>query len=172
MDPVVWLALAWLVARSRRPAGGPVGMTLVTILPDPARVAQAATSAGLAGLRFETYQLYRRWSVEAARLADGWGPHWDVLVTSTTRTQADQAALYAQGRTAPGPIVTHIDGITRQSMHQQGRAWDFVPRLRRVAQWGDRDRFKSLGRAGTDIGLIWGGDWSEFPDLPHLEDRS
>lgn len=31
----------------------------------------------------------------------------DILVTATSRTNAEQAALFAQGRTAPGPKVTN-----------------------------------------------------------------
>ncbi len=46
----------------------------------------------------------------------------DVTVVETVRSQARQNALYAQGRTAPGPVVTW----TRNSKHSQGRAADLM----------------------------------------------
>ncbi len=46
----------------------------------------------------------------------------DVTVVETVRSQARQNALYAQGRTAPGPVVTW----TRTSKHAQGRAADLM----------------------------------------------
>ena len=48
-----------------------------------------------------------------------------LLVTCTYRSAADQNALYAQGRTTPGAIVTVARGF--QSMHQFRCALDIVP---------------------------------------------
>ncbi|MCC7195135.1 MAG: hypothetical protein IT356_06215 [Gemmatimonadaceae bacterium] len=45
-----------------------------------------------------------------------------VRVAETTRTQGRQEALYAQGRTDPGPIVTW----TRNSRHRSGAAADLI----------------------------------------------
>lgn len=42
----------------------------------------------------------------------------DFSVIEGRRSQERQQELYAQGRTRPGPIVTHRDGIERLSMHQ------------------------------------------------------
>jgi peptidoglycan L-alanyl-D-glutamate endopeptidase CwlK len=46
------------------------------------------------------------------------------LITCTLRTGAEQDALYAKGRTAPGAVVTHARA--NQSAHQYGLAIDFV----------------------------------------------
>ncbi len=46
----------------------------------------------------------------------------EVTVVETVRSQARQNALYAQGRTVPGPVVTW----TRSSKHLQGRAADLM----------------------------------------------
>ena len=46
----------------------------------------------------------------------------EVTVVETARTQARQDALYAQGRTTPGPVVTW----TRNSRHLTGRAADLM----------------------------------------------
>ena len=48
-----------------------------------------------------------------------------VMVTSGYRSFAEQNALYAQGRTKPGNIVTNAKG--GQSLHNYGLAVDVVP---------------------------------------------
>lgn len=47
-----------------------------------------------------------------------------LLITCTLRSGAEQDALYAKGRTAPGAIVTRAQA--GQSAHQYGLALDFV----------------------------------------------
>ena len=46
----------------------------------------------------------------------------DVSIVETVRSKARQDALFAQGRTAPGPVVTW----TRQSKHLKGQAADLI----------------------------------------------
>ena len=41
-----------------------------------------------------------------------------MIVTDGARTDEEQQALYAKGRTLPGKIVTNADGITHRSAHQ------------------------------------------------------
>ena len=41
-----------------------------------------------------------------------------VAISETLRTAAEQDALYAQGRTKPGNIVTNAKGSTYKSQHQ------------------------------------------------------
>lgn len=45
------------------------------------------------------------------------------------RTKAEQDALYAQGRTKPGKIVTNAKGSSYSSMHQWGVAFDFYLKM-------------------------------------------
>lgn len=85
----------------------------------------------------------------------------------TYRSPARQAALYAQGRTTPGPIVTHK---RTGGYHSDGLAADIV--------WFDADNrphwdgpealWARLGHAARSQGLVWGGDW-KFRDKPHLQ---
>jgi peptidoglycan L-alanyl-D-glutamate endopeptidase CwlK len=83
-------------------------------------------------------------------------------VTSGRRTQAEQDALYARGRTAPGPVVTW----TRRSRHVEGRAVDIVWRTPEGVTWdGPWERWGVLAEAA---GLVWGGRWRR-PDRPHVE---
>ncbi len=59
-----------------------------------------------------------------AWLMDLGGAGIDPLITCTTRSGVEQAALYAKGRSEPGPIVTKA--MPGQSAHQYGLAIDFV----------------------------------------------
>lgn len=102
-----------------------------------------------------------------------------VRITSGYRSATEQDALYAQGRTAPGSVVTQARG--GQSMHNYGLAVDvaFVradnPRL---VEWPEpgAPRFAlwaQLGAAVQRVGggaLEWGGAW-QFIDRPHIQHR-
>jgi peptidoglycan LD-endopeptidase CwlK len=87
----------------------------------------------------------------------------DYIVTCTLRTQAEQDALYAQGRTAPGKIVTW----TRKSRHISGTAFDIAIKKEGIISW-DADDYKAAGLVGESVGLTWGGSWDK-PDNPHFQ---
>lgn len=90
-----------------------------------------------------------------------------VKITDTRRDQAEQDALYAQGRTTPGSIVTNAKYPT--SAHNWGLAFDFCRNVP-GKEYDDSDHFfKKVGILGKSIGLAWGGDWQSFVDKPHLE---
>ena len=93
-----------------------------------------------------------------------------VICTCTLRTNAQQAALWAQGRTAPGAIVTWARPGT--SLHEMGRAFDVVPMRGGVCVWGttgaDGVLWRQLGAIGEGLGLTWGGRWAN-PDFPHFQ---
>lgn len=85
------------------------------------------------------------------------------------RTVAEQNALYAQGRTKPGKIVTKAKGDTYSSMHQWGVAFDFY-RNDGLGAFNDNDGFfTNVGRIGKSLGLEWGGDWKSIKDKPHFQ---
>jgi peptidoglycan L-alanyl-D-glutamate endopeptidase CwlK len=44
-----------------------------------------------------------------------------IKIGETLRTKAEQDALYAQGRTTPGNIVTNAPGSSYSSYHQWGK---------------------------------------------------
>lgn len=93
----------------------------------------------------------------------------NVLVTETFRTVQEQDALYAQGRTKPGSIITRCKGADYQSPHQWGVAFDFCRNVR-GREYDDSDGFfRKCGAVGKSIGLFWGGDFRSFVDKPHLE---
>lgn len=94
-----------------------------------------------------------------------------VGVAQAMRTIAEQNALYAQGRTKPGAIVTNARG--GQSNHNYGVAVDlFVyPGTFAKAEFlqPSDTRMKKIVAAMKKRGMKWGGDWSSFKDYPHFE---
>ena len=91
----------------------------------------------------------------------------DVLITSTYRDAESQAALYAQGRTAPGPKVTNAK--PGQSWHNWRCAFDFVPLVNGKAQWNDAALFKRCGEIAEGVGLEWAGRWKTFTEMAHCQ---
>jgi len=100
----------------------------------------------------------------------------ELLVTCTYRSFEEQDALYKQGRTSPGRIVTGAQAGS--SFHNVRRALD-VAILRPDTgvldwEWLDEPESKVYWRILREIGeaqgLHWGGDWDR-PDKPHFEDQ-
>lgn len=75
----------------------------------------------------------------------------DVLITSTFRDNESQNAIYAQGRTKAGRIVTNARG--GQSWHNYRLAFDFVPVVNGKAMWNDARAFKRCRQIGENLGL-------------------
>lgn len=90
-----------------------------------------------------------------------------VIVTQALRTFAEQDALFAQGRTKPGSIVTRAKGGF--SLHNYGVAFDIVPIINGKADYKNLELFDRIGTLGEQIGLEWGGRWKTFPDRPHFQ---
>lgn len=90
-----------------------------------------------------------------------------VGISETFRTKAEQDALYAQGRTAPGSIVTNAR--YPYSAHCWGVAFD-IYRNDGKGAYNDNDGwFAKCGTVGKKLGLFWGGDFRSFTDKPHFE---
>lgn len=102
-----------------------------------------------------------------------------MFVVSGVRTDAEQLALYHQGRTTPGKIVTNCDGVIKRSNHQThsdglGHAVDcaFVDNKLTVEDetWSPNSPWSAYGALAKAVGLHWGGDWvSSLNDRPHVE---
>lgn len=85
------------------------------------------------------------------------------------RSIAEQDALYAKGRTAPGSIVTNAKGSSYSSHHQWGTAFD-IYRNDGTGAYNNNDGFFDLvGTIGVKIGLEWGGNWKSPVDKPHFQ---
>ena len=90
-----------------------------------------------------------------------------VGISQTWRTKAEQDALYAQGRTAPGSIVTNC--LYPYSPHNWGVAFDIYRNDGKGAYYDADGWFKKCGQIGKQLGLFWGGDFRSFVDQPHFE---
>ncbi len=85
------------------------------------------------------------------------------------RSAAEQDALYAQGRTKPGSIVTNARGSSYSSMHQWGVAFDVIRNDGKGAYNTSGNWFQKVGNIGKSLGLEWGGDWTSPVDMPHFQ---
>lgn len=99
-----------------------------------------------------------------------------VVITDGHRSVGEQDALYEQGRSEDGRIVTYAEG--GESYHNYGLAIDFAIETKdgRVV-WdmnydgndnGESDWMEVVDIA-KDLGFTWGGDWENFKDYPHLQ---
>lgn len=93
----------------------------------------------------------------------------DILITCTFRSNEEQDALYAQGRTKPGLKVTNAKA--GQSPHNKGLAIDFVPMVHGKPQWDEPDRFRIAAYVAmqADPTCEWGGQWPKWKDFPHIQ---
>jgi RHS repeat-associated protein len=105
---------------------------------------------------------------EANLMADGVSDN-TYRITQGMRTFEEQDALYAQGRTTPGSIVTKAKG--GQSNHNYGLAFDIVgitSKGKATYNLSDNE-WGMLSQMAHATGLKWGGNWKTFKDKPHFE---
>jgi peptidoglycan L-alanyl-D-glutamate endopeptidase CwlK len=91
-----------------------------------------------------------------------------IKIISGLRTFAEQDALFAQGRTQPGDIVTKARGGF--SNHNFGIAFD-VGVFEGQKYLPDSVKYRAVGVLGADLGLEWGGNWKTIVDQPHFQLR-
>jgi peptidoglycan L-alanyl-D-glutamate endopeptidase CwlK len=100
----------------------------------------------------------------------------DILITCTWRSGTEQAALYAQGRTKPGAIVTRAKA--GQSKHNfmiagepAAKAFDFVPLVNGKPVWdASHPHWAKAGKIGMALGLNWyGAPGAPFKEYPHMQ---
>lgn len=93
-----------------------------------------------------------------------------LVLTHTYRNRAEQDALYAQGRTQPGPKVTNARyGQSPHNTEVQGQpgasAFDVMFIVKGVKTY-DTTNYDKAGQLAQACGLVWGGT---FKDKPHYE---
>jgi len=100
----------------------------------------------------------------------------EVRIVQGLRTIEEQNALYAQGRTKPGPKVTNAKGL--QSNHNWGLALDFCLLINdKEISWSltnDLDKDKKADwfeviAIFEKYGWSSGARWKSFTDNPHVE---
>lgn len=93
----------------------------------------------------------------------------EIEVIQGFRTIAEQQALYEQGRTKPGHIVTNAAG--GHSWHNFGLAVDcVVENLDGSIDWNDsHPAWKRMEEVGVSLGLVSGANWKRIVDAPHFQ---
>jgi peptidoglycan L-alanyl-D-glutamate endopeptidase CwlK len=114
----------------------------------------------------------------------------DVLITCTHRTGAEQDALYAQGRTKPGKVVTNAKaGQSSHNFTMGGKpaslAFDIVPLRHGKPVWGisgngmddnpaddekdDLELWQNIRAVAEKAGLSSASRWVKMREWPHFE---
>lgn len=91
-----------------------------------------------------------------------------VNIIGGTRSVEEQDALYAQGRSSGGEIVTNARG--GYSTHNFGIAFD-IGVFSGNRYLADSPLYKAVGALGMALGLEWGGHWTSVVDQPHFQLR-
>jgi peptidoglycan LD-endopeptidase CwlK len=93
-----------------------------------------------------------------------------VIVIQGLRTFAESNALYAQGRTEPGPIVT--DAPAGESYHNYGLAFDFAMITDGKDDYVVGPHWMEVVATMKAAGMTWGGDFpANIVDNPHFENK-
>ena len=113
-------------------------------------------------------ELAKRWALAEAAYRDKYPPPLpQVFITAALRGNEEQDKLYAQGRTAPGQIVTNARG--GQSLHNYGLAFDVAFKTKTGSVDWSPIHFQRFAEIAKSFGLAWGGDWRRSKDFPHFE---
>ena len=98
----------------------------------------------------------------------------DVLITCTYRTIAEQDAIYAQGRSVPGHIITNARG--GDSFHNYRCAIDVVVMRSGKPLWSVfapdgtmEPEWQKLGELAAAQGVEWAGTWEHFKEYAHFQ---
>lgn len=138
-------------------------------------------SRKVADLHFEVRWRWDRLQAAAALIGH------PIFVTCTLRPPEEQTELYNQGRTTPGPIVTHAEAW--ESYHQplvwdaheedfKACAVDFAFRPPDDPETEVREDqtgvswegpWDVIGSMAEVLGFQWGGRWARGRDMPHVQ---
>lgn len=94
----------------------------------------------------------------------------NVIVVFGYRSPDQQQALYDQGRTKPGSIVTNAKpGQSAHEFHAAIDCW-VLSEDEKTIDWSNKE-FPGIIReeVGKSPGLTWGGNFKNFKDNPHIE---
>ena len=83
-----------------------------------------------------------------------------VLVTETTRTDAEQYQHYLNGASQAKTPSFHAE--------HAGLAFDICKNAK-GQEYSDERFWEAAGRVGKAMGFTWGGDWTSFIDKPHFQ---
>lgn len=124
-------------------------------------------------LHSKVQQVFRNWIAECQILAKAHGYEYKAI--SGNRSWDEQAKIYAQGRTAPGKIVTNAK--PGYSNHNFGIAVDMgVFKDGKYLDASKPSEAEAFHRRAASVAekynIEWGGNWLRFKDYPHFEYRT
>jgi len=153
--------------RTAQAVAAKLGIVVTTPASTPAAPAPTgggidSRSAGnIATLRKDAQGKAREWLLKCLEAGI------NVKIICGNRTYQEQDALYAQGRSTPGPRVTNAPA--GYSWHNFGVAWDFVVfDANGEPQW-ESPLMERCGKIAESFDLDWGGSWTTFQDTPHIQ---
>lgn len=97
-------------------------------------------------------------------------PATTVFLTCTYRSNEEQAALYALGRTIAGKKVTNAKAGQSKHNTLPSNAFDIAFLTNGKMDWSP-ELFKDFAEIVKPLGVDWGGDFKTFKDLPHFETK-
>ena len=148
--------------------------TPTAAVPVSTPVQDSRSEAVIAQLDPKCRQNFRAFLGEAKTIAQRYG--CDYQFVSGYRSWEEQTELYAQGRTKPGPIVTHARA--GYSFHNFRTATDggcFTPSGvyldgGTASQQALAEKVHAAcGAIAAKYGLEWGGNWASIKDTPHMQ---
>lgn len=99
----------------------------------------------------------------------------ELLIYCTLRSNEEQDALYAIGRSLSGKIVTNARA--GQSAHNPDKfgyahAYDCCPMIAGKCMWDSKHpSWAIVGRCGEEAGLVWSGRWTgKLRETAHFQD--
>jgi len=137
------------------------------------KVLDERSAKNVATLHGKVQEIFRNWIAECQILAKAHGYEYKAI--SGNRTWEEQAKIYAQGRTAPGKIVTNAKpGF---SNHNYGIAVDMGVfkdgKYLDASKPSEAEAFhRKAAVVGEKYNIEWGGSWKSFKDFPHFEYRT
>ena len=131
------------------------------------------SAKNVASLHIKVQQIFKDWILECQTLAKTLGYEYKAI--SGNRSWDEQAKIYAQGRSAPGKIVTNAK--PGYSNHNFGIAVDMgVFESGKYLDSSSPSKAEAFHRKASEIAekynIEWGGSWRSFKDYPHFEYRT
>jgi peptidoglycan LD-endopeptidase CwlK len=95
----------------------------------------------------------------------------NVQISSGYRSAAEQNALYQKGRRGIAGEKVVTNAKAGQSNHNYGLAVDYFLTTEdgKGSIWTVNKQWRRVAEIGKSLGFSWGGEWTSFPDYPHLE---
>lgn len=143
-------------------------------LPDFDGTLDARTEKNVKSLDPKAAEIFIPFIKEAKVIAKNMG--YDYVAISGNRSEAEQNAIYAQGRTKPGKIVTNAR--FPYSNHNHRIALDFG--VFKDGKYVDESRpaesekvHRAVSKLCEKYSIDWGGAWTgKLKDYPHFEIRT